>query len=71
MSEFLLDTKENLIITFEQVKQYTDHLNFKISPCDNLNDSLQCSSEQDFVDFMTNEDAFVQFFWVDHHIVTN
>lgn len=34
MSEFLLDTKENLIITFDHVKQYIDHLNFKISPCD-------------------------------------
>ena len=71
MSEFLLDTRENIIITIDQVKQYTDFLNFRLLPCDSKNASLQCSNESDFVDFMTEESAFVQFFWIDHHVVTN
>ena len=45
MSEFLLDSKENMIITFDQVKQYTDHINYKITPCDPQNSSIECQTE--------------------------
>jgi hypothetical protein len=71
-----VESKKDIIIINEPIKRYTDHLEFMLVPCsqeveNEKNSNITCESEQDFLAFLEDEEAYVMFFWFDHAVKTN